>query len=136
MLSYLLFYKQRSLIWQICSNSLLCIFPIKCRLTLLRKYCSSYFIHYILCLHFSSFFFFFFFLAFLYVISDQVNFKSPFSWTTLASSSNFPMMIHVVKVETCRQLKDADGIFQLVKRCHYKFCLGNRCQRQPSANHI
>ena len=30
------------------------------------------------------------------------------------------------KGKTCRQAKDADG----------KFCLGKRCQRQPSANHI
>ena len=33
---------------------------------------------------------------------------------------------YVVKGEIYRQAKDADG----------KFCLGKRCQRQPSANHI
>ena len=32
----------------------------------------------------------------------------------------------VVKGMQCRQAKDADG----------KFCLGNRCQRLPSANHV
>ena len=42
---------------------------------------------------------------------------------------------YVVKVKTCRQLKDADGIFQLGKRCRQQVCLGKRCQRQPSAYH-
>ena len=27
-------------------------------------------------------------------------------------------------------------MFCLGKSCHHKVCLGNRCQRQPSANHI
>ena len=35
-------------------------------------------------------------------------------------------MLDVVKCCTCRQAKDADG----------KFCLGKRCQRQLSADHI
>ena len=35
-------------------------------------------------------------------------------------------MTHVVEGETCRRAKDADS----------KFCLGKRCQQQPSTNHI
>ena len=42
---------------------------------------------------------------------------------------------NVVKVKTCHQLKNANSIFQICKRCRQKFCLGDRCQRQPSANH-
>ena len=33
---------------------------------------------------------------------------------------------HVVKGGRCRKAKDAKG----------KFCLGKRCQKQPSANHV
>ena len=37
-----------------------------------------------------------------------------------------PYKSDAVKDIPCRQAKDADG----------KFCLDNRCQRQPSANHV
>ena len=33
---------------------------------------------------------------------------------------------YFVKIKTYRRVKDADG----------KFCLGKRCQRQPSTSHI
>ena len=37
--------------------------------------------------------------------------------TAMREATFFYFLDYVVKVKTCHQLKDADGIFQLVKRC-------------------
>ena len=48
------------------------------------------------------------------------------SGTATTYSNLFIVHKSVVEGQTCRRAKDADN----------KFCLGKRCQQQPSANHI